>query len=94
MIRAYVTSICACAVVLASVALQSARASEDLNVSYISKDAVAAVVVHPRRLITSPDLEMLPVELPVALGMDLSDRLAVVRACRWGSHSLMGRLSA
>ena len=71
MIRAYVASVCACAVVAASVAFQSAQASEDLNVSYISKDAVAAVVVHPRRLITSPDLEMLPVELPVALGMDM-----------------------
>lgn len=44
--------------------------AEPLDLSYISPDAVAAIVLHPRRLLTSPELEMLPIEVAVAAGKE------------------------
>jgi Protein of unknown function (DUF1559) len=45
-----------------------ARAAEQLDLSYISNDAIAAVVLHPRRVLTSPELELLPIEVVVSAG--------------------------
>jgi hypothetical protein len=60
------------AILLATVALllplTSSQAADQLDLSYISNDAIAAVVLHPRRVLTSPDLEMLPIEVIVAAG--------------------------
>ena len=44
------------------------RAAEPLDLSYISNDAVGALVLYPRRVLTSPEAEMLPVEVLVAAG--------------------------
>jgi prepilin-type processing-associated H-X9-DG protein len=43
-------------------------ASETFDLSYISSDAVAAVVLQPRRTLTAPEMEMLPIEVIVAAG--------------------------
>ena len=52
------------------VAGNHSAAAEPLDLSYVSSDAVAAIVLHPRRLLTSPELEMLPVEVAVAASKD------------------------
>ena len=46
-----------------------ARAAEAFDLSYIPADAVAAVVVHPQRILTAPELQFLPVEVAVAAGI-------------------------
>ncbi len=48
----------------------AARGSESLDLSYIGSDVVAAVVLHPRSVLTSPDLDVLPTEVFVAVGME------------------------
>ena len=55
----------------------TARAAEPLDLSYISSDAIGAIVVQPRRLFTDPKLELLPTEVIIAvaeenLGIDPS----------------------
>ena len=46
-----------------------ARAAETLDLAYIPADAVAAVVVHPQRVLAMPELEFLPVEIAVAASL-------------------------
>ncbi|MBI2826400.1 MAG: DUF1559 domain-containing protein [Planctomycetia bacterium] len=58
------------AAMLLSMTSAAAQAAEPLDLSYISSDAVAAVVLAPRRVLTSPDLEMLPIEVLVAAGKE------------------------
>ncbi len=47
----------------------SAPAAEGVNVAYIPYDAVAAVVLHPKRVLTSPKFELWPIEVATAAGM-------------------------
>ena len=44
------------------------QAAETVDLSYIPGDAVAAVVLQPRRVLTAPELAFLPVEVAVAAG--------------------------
>jgi hypothetical protein len=46
------------------------RAAEAFDVSYIGRDAVAAVVLHPRAVLTSPEAEMFPIEILQAACLD------------------------
>lgn len=50
-------------------ASRPARAADALDLTYIPRDAVAAVVVHPQRVLSAPELEFLPVEVAVAASM-------------------------
>jgi hypothetical protein len=55
-----------------------ARAADTVDLSYVSSDAVAAVVLHPRQMLSAPELQHLPIEVAVAagkqyLGVDLQD---------------------
>lgn len=47
---------------------QKTPATQALDVSYITGDAMVAVVLHPHRLLTAPELEVLPVEVISAAG--------------------------
>jgi len=49
---------------------QSATSAEPVDVSYISSDAVGALVLHPRQLLTNPQFEMLPIEVVTAAGLE------------------------
>ncbi len=61
-------------------------AARKLDVSYITPGAVAALVAHPRRVLTAPEMEMLPVEVLSAMGkqtlgidpLDVEQVLAIV----------------
>ena len=59
-----------CLVLLATVLcrLPASRAAEPLDLSYISSDAVVAVVLHPRQVLAAPEVEFLPIEVVVAAG--------------------------
>lgn len=46
------------------------RAAESIDVSYINTDVVFAAVMHPRKLLTDPQLEMLPIEVIQAAGKE------------------------
>ncbi|MGA2258819.1 MAG: DUF1559 domain-containing protein [Thermoguttaceae bacterium] len=46
----------------------AADGSAKLDLGYVTPDAVAAAVVFPRRVLTAPEMEMLPVEVLSALG--------------------------
>ncbi|MEX2111586.1 MAG: DUF1559 domain-containing protein [Pirellulales bacterium] len=60
-----------CVVLLSIVVAPTrARAAEGVDVDYIPYDAIAAVVLHPRRLLTSPKFELWPIEVATAVGMD------------------------
>ncbi|HVU90325.1 MAG TPA: DUF1559 domain-containing protein [Pirellulales bacterium] len=67
MIRASSSTASFAAIVLL-VASANASAAEPLDLSYISADAVAAVVLHPREALAAPELEFLPIEVVVAAG--------------------------
>ncbi len=56
-----------CSIVLAP---SPARAGEGVDVEYIPYDAIAAVVLHPQRVLTSPKFELWPIEVATAVGMD------------------------
>jgi len=60
--------VCVAALSMSSLIGGSLRAAEPLDLSYVSADAVAAVVLHPRSVLTSPDMQMLPIEVIVAAG--------------------------
>jgi Protein of unknown function (DUF1559) len=62
-------TLCAAAVIGAAITSLPARAAETLDLSYIPADAVAAVIVHPQRILTAPDLQYLPIEVAVAAGL-------------------------
>ncbi len=51
-------------------AIQTARAesTEEVDLSYVTPGAVLAAVAHPRRVLTAPELEMLPIEVMSAAG--------------------------
>jgi hypothetical protein len=53
-------------------AIQAARGqaaqADDLDLSYVTPEAALGVVVHPRRVLTAPELEMLPIEVISAAG--------------------------
>lgn len=70
---AFRTSVTLCTAAVLCAALASlatpARAADVLDLSYIPADAVAAVVVHPQRILTAPELQFLPVEVAVAAGI-------------------------
>ena len=53
-----------------SYAQQGANAApaKKIDVSYITPDAVLAVVAHPRRVLTAPEMEMFPIEILSAVG--------------------------
>ena len=68
-LRVAIIGFCAAAIV-AGLASTKSAAAEPLDLSYISYDAIGAIVLHPRHLLTSPDLAMLPVEVVVAAGID------------------------
>ncbi len=68
-LRVAMVGFCAAAAV-AGFAVTKSQAAEPLDLSYIGSDAIGAVVLHPRRVLTSPDLEMLPIEVVVAAGID------------------------
>ncbi|REK07469.1 MAG: DUF1559 domain-containing protein [Planctomycetota bacterium] len=71
MTRAHSMLVASCLAFLALAALApTVRASEDLDLSYITADAVAAVVLHPKDILASPQLEMLPTEVIGAVGVD------------------------
>ena len=53
-----------------SLPIAAARGSESLDISYIGSDVIAAVVLNPRSVLTSPDLDVLPTEVIVAVGME------------------------
>ncbi len=60
-----------CLVMLALIAAPSpVRAAEGVDTSYIPYDAVAAIVLHPKRVLTSPKFEMWPVEIATAAGIE------------------------
>ena len=62
-------SLAACIAVAGSLFLRApSQAAEPLELSYISSDAVAALVLQPRRVLTAPEMEMLPIEVIVAAG--------------------------
>ena len=42
---------------------------ESLDLSYVTADAVAAVVLHPRTLLASREIELLPVEAFIAVSI-------------------------
>ena len=79
MIRIRATRLAVClALVALLVAASIGRADEKLDVTYVSVDAIAAIVLHPAQTLASPELEMLPVEVAVAacvehLGFDPRD---------------------
>jgi prepilin-type processing-associated H-X9-DG protein len=65
------TTLASCFVVaLLAAAAALSPAAEPIDVSYVPVDAIAAVVVHPRSLLTSPEMEMLPIEVLVASSVD------------------------
>jgi hypothetical protein len=68
-LRVAIIGFCAVAIV-AGFGSTKSLAAEPLDLSYISYDAIGAIVLHPRHLLTSPDLAMLPVEVVVAAGID------------------------
>ncbi|HEY1602390.1 MAG TPA: DUF1559 domain-containing protein [Pirellulales bacterium] len=45
-----------------------ASAAEPLDLSYITDDTIAAVVLHPRQALTSPSAQAMPIEVIVAAG--------------------------
>ncbi len=71
MLRKTASGVCVCFVLLAiAVAPASVRAAEGVDTSYVPYDAIAAIVLHPRRVLTSPKFEMWPVEIATAAGID------------------------
>lgn len=46
----------------------TAASSVKLDLGYVTPDTVAAVVVFPRRVLTTPEMEMMPIEVLSALG--------------------------
>jgi prepilin-type processing-associated H-X9-DG protein len=67
--RAWVASLCG-ALILLAVLAPSSRGAETVDVSFVPYDAVAAIVLHPRRVLTSPQFEMLPIEVLVAVSTE------------------------
>jgi prepilin-type processing-associated H-X9-DG protein len=53
-----------------SLPVATAWGDASLDLSYIGSDVIAAVVLHPRSVLTSPDLDVLPTEVFVAVGME------------------------
>ncbi len=49
-------------------ALPNAGAADALDLTYVTQDAVAAVVLHPRAVLTDPAMQMLPLEVFSAAG--------------------------
>ena len=70
MFRHCASIVCVCVVLLSLVCAPiHARAVEGVNVDYIPYDAVAAVVLHPKRVLTSPKFELWPIEVATAAGL-------------------------
>ncbi len=46
----------------------AARAADAIDLSYVSSDVVAAAVLRPNRLLTAPEVELLPTEVVIAAG--------------------------
>lgn len=62
---------CACLAPLSLVcAPVGASAAEGVNVAYVPYDAIAAVVLHPKRVLTSPKFELWPIEVATAAGLE------------------------
>jgi prepilin-type processing-associated H-X9-DG protein len=59
-----------CATLVVGLSGVQSRAAETLDLTYVSSDAIATLVLHPHRLLTSPDLEMMPVEILIAASME------------------------
>ena len=57
-------------VLLVALCAGTAQAAEPIDVSYISSDAVAAVIIHPRKVLTDPQFEMMPIEILSAFGRE------------------------
>src|SRR6478672_2182831 len=53
----------------AAAAPKEERESERLDLSYVPADAVAAIVARPQAVLTSPDAELLPIEVFSAQGL-------------------------
>ena len=70
MSRTLTAIVASCALGMTLLAAPPARASENLDLSYVSADAVAAVVLHPKQVLESPELELLPTEVVVGVGLD------------------------
>ena len=53
----------------AAAAAKSAEGPEHLDLSYVPAEAVAAIIAHPQTILTSPEAEMMPVEVITATGL-------------------------
>jgi hypothetical protein len=53
----------------AAAAPKAAEGPEHLDLSYVPADAVAAIIAHPQTILTSPEAEMMPVEVITAMGL-------------------------
>jgi type II secretory pathway pseudopilin PulG len=47
----------------------AAAEAAKVDLSYVTPDALVAAVAHPRRVLTAPEMEMLPIEVMTAAGM-------------------------
>ena len=57
------------ALILTSVGVpDSSRAQERIDLTFVTTEAFAAVIVHPRTVLTMPNMEMLPLEILSAVG--------------------------
>lgn len=71
----YLNRVLCCVVVMCGVCLpqwslaqQAATTDGKMDLSYITPEAFAAVILHPKRVLTAPEMQMMPIEVLSAAG--------------------------